>query len=117
MLNYFYNIFKPNTKLGKVSFVLAIYVMFWFFWYGFLIFLEIFNFSSPNKSIDDFWVVFFHLYVYLIIPLLSFRIPFFLRKIFKWNIIFMFFLHLIFFGLFVLMLFLYIYNNIQYSGF
>ncbi len=117
MLNYLYIFFKPNTKLGKVSFVLFIYAILWFFWYGFLIFLEIFNFDYSNKPLDDFWAVFFHLYIFLIIPLLSFRIPFFLRKIFKWNLILMFFLHLIFFSLFVLILFLYIFNNIQYSGF
>src|ERR1035437_10698745 len=83
-------IFHTDKWWGKTIFIILTYALFWFIFYGswFLIPQEFFN-NDNNLN-----VVLFLFYIFIIVPILSFYIPKFIKKLFLINKIILYSLHI-----------------------
>lgn len=94
------NFFHTDRWWGKTVFIIVIYTLFWCVFYGlwFLIPREYFN-----KNTNESGIVFLLLNI-VIIPAISFFIPYYIKKLFQINKVFLYILH-VFFILLSLVLF------------
>lgn len=109
------NLFHTDKWWGKTIFIILIYALYWcvFYWSLFLI---------PNIFFEKYqipgYITLF--YAILLIPLLSFLIPHYIKKLFIINKIFIYIFHvfvvLLFIGLFIFMLAFYALHNFQMLG-
>lgn len=89
MINLIQKIFRTEKWWGKTIFMFLIYIFFWFTFYGswFLMPSKWFN---NNTDISG---RLFLIFLFIIVPIISFFIPYFFRRIFKINKIFLYILH------------------------
>ncbi len=82
--------FHTDKWWGKTIFIILTYVLYWCIFYGswFLI-----PYDSFNKNTDISGILFL-IYSFIIIPILSFFIPYFIKKILNINKIFLYILHI-----------------------
>jgi len=90
MIQKIQKIFHTDKLLGKIVVIFLTYFLYWCVFYGswFLI-PQTFFYRNNNLS-----GLLFILYIFIIVPIISFFIPKLLRKIFKINNIFLYSLHL-----------------------
>jgi len=92
-MNYiekFQKFFHTDKLWGKVIFTSLIYVIFWFVFYGSWLFIPS-RFFNRNNNLTG---ILFLLYIFIIIPFLSFYIPKFIKKMFQMNTKLLYVIHI-----------------------
>lgn len=102
-INWIRNFFNTDKWWGKTIFILVLYFLYWFIFYGSWVLM-------PNEWFEkntDLSGILFLIYIFLIVPSISFFIPPFIKKIFSINKIVLYLIH-IFFVLLSIAIFLFI---------
>ncbi len=91
MISRLQKTFHTETWWGKTLFIACVYVLYWLVFYGswFLIPSSYFDRNSDLSGLM------FIIYIIIFVPLISFSIPYVIRKVFSINAIFTYVLHLI----------------------
>lgn len=114
------NFFHIDKWWGKTIFVVLTYVVFWCVFYG-SAFLMPDTWFSEASNYSPLYFLLFKIYVFLVVPLISFVIPKLIRKLFKINSIFLYSLHIFLLILcvvaFLFKLFLEAFSNWQIGSF
>ena len=101
MMLWIQKTFHTDKWWGKTIFIILTYVLYWCTFYASLLFLPNSDYNTEVDTILPF------VFVLVFVPILSFFIPYFLKKIFNINKVLLYFLH-IFFILLSIILFLFI---------
>ena len=94
MIPWIQRFFHTDKWWGKTIFVVLVYPIFWCVFYG-IWFLIPNGWFPQSKNFASFFGYFFKIVLLLVVPILSFFIPYIITKIFKINKIFIYFLHII----------------------
>jgi len=84
------NFFHTDKWWGRIITIILVYIFYWSIFYGAWLII-------PNQHPDnntDFWSNVFLVYIFIIVPLISFYIPHFIKKLFNINNIFLYCLHI-----------------------
>lgn len=85
------NFFHTDKWWGKTIFIALVYVIYWCLFYGSWLLI-------PNQHPDnntDFGSNLFIIYLLIIVPLISFFIPYYIKKVFTMNTVLLYCLHII----------------------
>jgi hypothetical protein len=115
MIQKFQNLFNTESKSGKFLFIFFTYLVFWFLAYGIWMVGIIPN-RSDSSNLDLLYRL-SPLYFFIVIPLLSFKLALFCRKVVKVSVGSAVVLNVIF--LFVSLIFFirYIISSFNFGGF
>ena len=114
MINWIQKNFHADKWWGKIIFTVLIYVLYWCIFYGSWFLLPDEFFLSKNSISSDFYGYLIAIFLFLFIPILSFFIPYLIKKTFKINKIFLYILHIVLI-IFSILLFLHIALTISIS--
>jgi len=113
MIQLIQNFFHTDKWWGKTVFIVLIYMLYWCIFYG-IWFLIPYNFFYERNIEINQWL--FLSFFCLLIPIISFLIPHFIKKLFKINKTSLYILH-IFLILLSIIIFFYIGIIIAFSHF
>lgn len=90
MIQKIQNLFHTDKLWGRIIFITLIYILYWVTFYGswFLIPRELFGYNTNLSGI------LFILYIFIVVPLISVFIPYFIKKIFYISKSLLYFLHI-----------------------
>jgi hypothetical protein len=114
MISWIQNFFHTETKSGKMIFIFLIYLFFWFLAYGVWIFGIIPDFSESNIQMND-WIPFF--YFFILIPILSFLLSFYCKKITEVRYIYLIILNILFILISFYFFIRFIISGLSFGGF
>lgn len=87
--------FHTDKWWGKTIFIILIYPIFWCIFYGSWFLLPDELFLERNSSSYQSLRIFVLLLIFILIPILSFFIPYIIKKTFKINKVFLYILHIV----------------------
>ena len=89
MVNWIQKTFHTDKWWGKTIFIVLIYLLYWCIFYGSTLLI-------PNSNSNtDFNAILPFLYIFIIVPIISFLVPLIILKIFKINKVFLYILHIV----------------------
>ncbi len=109
MINWIQKTFHIDKWWGKTIFIILVYILYWCIFYGSTLLIDNSNTNTDFNTILPF------LYIFIIVPIISFLVPFLILKIFKINKFFLYILHVILItcmaiSFFILVVFLALHN-------
>jgi hypothetical protein len=112
MINWIQKTFNTDKWWGKTIVTVLTYVIYWCVFYGSWLIMPKYWFDKNS----DFSGILFLIYLFILVPIISFLIPKFFRKTFKINKIFLYIFH-VFMILLSIALFLFLGIIIAFSHF
>ena len=100
LISWIQNFFHTDKWWGKTIFVILTYVLYWCVFYGSLLFIPNSDYNTELNTSLPF------IFVLIIVPVISFFVPKFIKKVFYINKTFLYSLHLFFVLLSIIIFFI-----------
>ncbi len=81
MIQKLQSFFHTETKFGRFLFIVVLYAFFWLVFYGTWLIMPERWFEGSNQD----WETLFFVYIFILVPIVSFKIPKFLNRTFSFN--------------------------------
>ena len=95
MMLWIQKTFHTDKWWGKTIFIVLIYPIFWCIFYGSWFLLPDEFFLSKNSVSSDYYGYLVAIFLFILVPILSFFIPYIIKKTFKINKVFLYIFHII----------------------
>ena len=93
MIQKLQKFFHTDKWWGKTIFIVLTYILYWCIFYGSWFLMPDEWFLEHNHRTHQFFIFLFIFFLFVLLPILSFFIPSFIKKTFKINKIFLYILH------------------------
>ncbi len=95
MINWIQNFFHTDKWWGKTIFIILIYPIYWCVFYGLFLIIPREWFLVRENSTSNFLGYSLAFLLFVLVPILSFYIPYVIKKTFKINKVFLYILHVV----------------------